>query len=85
MELGNKKDVRVRRIGLSHPIESYPSKQKQSAFPMFRSQEKRFYNRKTIAALNYYIQQMSLIPPLPFYATQTINPLINSRISANHD
>ena len=23
--------------------------------------------------------------PLPFYATQFINPLLNSRISANHD
>ena len=23
--------------------------------------------------------------PLPFYATQRINPFLNSRISANHD
>ena len=45
---------------------------------------KRFYNRETIASLNYKIQQMSFIP-LPFYATQIIKPFLNSIVLANHD
>ena len=36
---------------------------------------------KAIAALNYEITPN----PLPFYATQIINPILNSRISTNHD
>ena len=35
---------------------------------------KRFYNRETIAALNYEIQQMHFI--LPFYATQIAHPFL---------
>ena len=46
-------------------------------------EEKRFYNRETIAALNYEIQQMSFIPPFPAY--QIINSFLNSRILSNHD
>ena len=38
--------------------------------------QKRFYNRETIAALNYEIQKMSFIPPIPLYATQLINPFL---------
>ena len=35
--------------------------------------------------MNYEILQMSFIPTLlPFYATQIINPFLNSIISANH-
>ena len=44
--------------------------------------ENRVYHRETIAALNNEIHQMSF---LPFYATQIINPFLNSRSSANHD
>ena len=45
-------------------------------------QQKIFHKRKIIAALNYKIYQMSFIP---FYATQIINPFLNSRISKNND
>jgi len=47
------------------------------------SEQKRFYNRETIVMSNYEIHQC-LSYPLSFYATQIINPLLNSRISANH-
>ena len=46
---------------------------------------KRFYARETIAAFNYEFSLNVLQTPLPFYATQIINPLLNSRISANHN
>ena len=46
--------------------------------------QKRFYNRETIAALNYEILQMSFIP-FPFYAIKIINPFHNLKISANHN
>ena len=39
--------------------------------------KKRFYNKETIAALNYEIHQMSIIPPVPFYETKMINPFHN--------
>ena len=39
--------------------------------------KKRFYNRETITTLNYKIQQMTFNTPLPFYATQIINPFLN--------
>ena len=42
---------------------------------MLRNKYKRFYDRETIAASNYEIR----------YATQIINPFLNSRISDNHD
>ena len=45
--------------------------------------QKRFYNRKSIAAL-YQIHHIFHIP-IPFNATKMINPFPNSRISANHD
>ena len=40
--------------------------------------KKIFYNRETLAALNYEIHQMS--KNTPFYATQIINPFMNSKI-----
>jgi hypothetical protein len=46
--------------------------------------QKKFYNRETIAALNYKMQQMSLISH-PLYAAKIIFPFLNSRISAKHD
>ena len=49
------------------------------------ARQKRFFNRETIAALNYEMQQMSFIPPFPFYPTKIINSFLNSSISANHD
>ena len=50
-------------------------------------QKKGFYNRETIAVLNYEIQQMSFIYayPHPFFATIIIKPFFISRISVNHD
>ena len=42
-----------------------------------------FYNRETIANNMKYSKCLSY--PLPFYPTQTINPFLDSRISANHD
>ena len=44
--------------------------------------QKRFYDRETIAALNY---NKCLSYPLSFNATQIINPFLKLRISANHD
>ena len=41
--------------------------------------QKRFYIRKTIAALNYEIHQIS------FYPTQITNPFLSSRILSNKD
>ena len=49
-----------------------------------KNKHKRFYDRGTIATLNYEIKQISSIP-LHFYETQIINPFLNFRISANHD
>ena len=47
--------------------------------------KKRFYNRETNSAAFCALQWMSLPPPSPFYATQIINPFLNSRILSNHD
>ena len=44
--------------------------------------EKRFYDRETIAALNYEIHTPNV---LPFYSTKMINPFLKLRISDNHD
>ena len=49
------------------------------------NKQKRLYNRETIAALNYEIQQISLITPFLLYATQIINLIINSKSSTNHN
>ena len=51
----------------------------------YASVEKRFYTRKTIAAFNCEIQQISFLKRGPFHATLLINPFLNYRISANHD
>ena len=51
----------------------------------FRVVEKRFYNRKTITALNYVILQMSVIPPFLLYETKIIDFFLNWRFLANHD
>ena len=45
--------------------------------------DKRFYNRVTIAALNYEILQMTLIPL--YMELKLLNPFLNSRNSANHN
>jgi len=45
--------------------------------------QKIFYNSETIASLNYKTPN-AFHTPLPFYATQIINPFFNSMISANH-
>ena len=42
--------------------------------------KKDFIIEKQLLQLNYEIH----FPPLPFYATQMINPFLNSGISANH-
>ena len=47
------------------------------------SNQKRFYNRETIATLNYEIQPKPFI--LLFSSATKNNPFLNSRISANHD
>ena len=47
--------------------------------------KKILYNRKTIAFWNYWINQMSCIIQLFFYATQITNTFLNSRISGNYD
>ena len=46
--------------------------------------QKRFYNRETNSAAFCVILQLS-IKPLPFYATQIVNPFLNSIISSNHE
>ena len=46
------------------------------------AKKKRFYNRETIELCN---TSNVFHTPLSFYATQIINPFLNSRISANHD
>ena len=48
-----------------------------------RFKENRFYNREVNSPVFCAIQWMSFIPP--FYVTQIINPLLISRITANHD
>ena len=50
-----------------------------------RRKEKIFYDRSTNSAAICAIQQISFKHPLPLYATQIIKPLLNSKISANHD
>ena len=52
-------------------------------FSKLKTYERGVHSRETIAALNYEIHQMS--KNTPFYATQIINPFINSKISTNHD
>ena len=49
-----------------------------------QDKQKRFYNRETIAALNYEILQMSHTP-FPFYAAQINTPFLISMIKANHN
>ena len=41
--------------------------------------------KKVPRGIMYEKQQMSFISTLPFYATQMINPFLNSRISVNQD
>ena len=49
----------------------------------FLYKEKIFYNRSTYSASVCALQCMSL-PPLSFYATQTITPFLTSSISVNY-
>ena len=44
--------------------------------------KKIFYNSEIIAASNYQINATDVFP---FYATQIIDPFLNSRIPANND
>ena len=45
-----------------------------------------FRNREIIASLNYTPNVLLTPPPsIPLYATQIINPFLNSRISGNYD
>ena len=46
-------------------------------------EQKRFYNRETIAALNYEIRQMSFIHPLHSMQLE-FNIFLNLMVSANH-
>ena len=46
---------------------------------------KRYFNRSTNSASFLCITVNVLQTPLPFYATQIINPFLCSRIIANHD
>ena len=46
--------------------------------------QKRFYNRETNNVAFCVIQQMCLLNRFPFYATQIINPFLNSTISTSH-
>ena len=45
--------------------------------------QKIFYNKETIAELNYEIHKMSFIPP--FYATKMFNLFLTLRISDNRE
>jgi hypothetical protein len=47
--------------------------------------KRRFYIRGKNSAAFCVMQQMSINPPLPFYATQIIYPFVNSIVSANHE
>ena len=47
--------------------------------------KRRFYIRGTNSAVFCVIHQICINPPLPFYATQIINPFVNSIVSANHE